>query len=375
MTAFTPPATRQFDRSGRSRILVEGRSPARMLLGLVTGPIPPDPIAEAVGAEGDAPHAWRSSAPESLVLTPKGRIVSDLRLLRLTGGESGAFLLELPEAGREPLLAHFARYLPPRFARPVDVTATTGMVTVAGPGAVDLGALAGFDGTRVGALAPGEALLRVSAPGVHPAEALRGGSEGEALALVRSTAVLSPAFDLIGTPGAVAAFRARLAEEGVEAGDDAAWQTLRIEHGTPETGRELGEDVLPPEAGLERRAIDHLKGCYTGQEVIVRIRDRGRVNRHLRGLLLGTGPEPTPGTPLLSGDDGRVVGEIRSVARSGRMGQVIGLGFVRREIEPGDRVRVGEIGGPEARVCALTPDGWEVDPKAAMETGDAEGYS
>jgi tRNA-modifying protein YgfZ len=346
-----------------------------MLHGLVTGSIPPDPVTDDAGEEGEVPRQWRSSAPESLVLTPKGRIVTDLRLLRLSGGEDGSFLLELPAAGREPLLAHFTRYLPPRLARPFDLTASTRMVTVAGPEAVALAASAGFDAARVASLAPGEAFIRLSAPGVQLAEALAGRGEGEVLVLVRSTSVASPAFDLLGTPGAVDAFEARLAAEGVEAGDDAAWQTLRIEHGTPETGRELGEDVLPHEAGLERRAIDHQKGCYTGQEVVVRIRDRGRVNRHLRGLLLGSGPEPPPGTPLVSGDGGKEVGELRSVARSERFGQLIGLGYVRREIEPGDRIRVGGGDGPEARVRALTPDGWAADPGATMETGGTEGYS
>ena len=67
--------------------------------------------------------------------------------------------------------------------------------------------------------------------------------------------------------------------------------------GRPRFGRELTEDVIPLEAGLLDRAIDQEKGCYTGQEVIVRILHRGHVNRHLRRLEF-SGQAPAPGTEL-----------------------------------------------------------------------------
>ena len=43
---------------------------------------------------------------------------------------------------------------------------------------------------------------------------------------------------------------------------------------------------IPPEGGIEARAISYAKGCYIGQEIISRIRSRGKVNRILRGLRL-----------------------------------------------------------------------------------------
>lgn len=381
------PSTRlipvRFDRSDRTRLLVEGRAPARMLHGVVTGSIPPDPVPLDRDAEGDEAGWWTSAAPESLVLTPRGRIVTDLRLLRLGVGDGGSFLLELPAAGRDPLVRHFARYLPPRFARVHDVSPATRMVTVVGEDAIRRAAeAAGLDPERVAALAPGDALLLGPAPGPDAFEAGGDRDAGRVdeevdgfLALVRSGAVLPPALDLVGTPGSIGRIEAKLAASGVEEGSAADWQSLRIEKGTPETGQELGEDVLPPEAGLEQRAIDHRKGCYTGQEVIVRIRDRGKVNRHLRGLLMGSLPGPAPGTPLHATDGGKLVGEVRSSAESTRFGQRIGLGYVRREVAPGEVVCVGSTEGPEARVCALTEQGWEADPVTPLESGDPAGYS
>jgi folate-binding protein YgfZ len=96
----------------------------------------------------------------------------------------------------------------------------------------------------------------------------------------------------------------------------------------------MNEDTLPPEAGIEDRAIDHKKGCYTGQEVIVRIRDRGHVNRVLTRLELGDMPTPTAGTELRSVDgSGKVVGRITSAVQSPKHGGVLALAYVGRGVE------------------------------------------
>ncbi len=59
------------------------------------------------------------------------------------------------------------------------------------------------------------------------------------------------------------------------------WEVARVALGVPTWGAELGEDTLPPEAGLERTHIDYHKGCYIGQEVISRLKSVGHVNRTL----------------------------------------------------------------------------------------------
>jgi folate-binding Fe-S cluster repair protein YgfZ len=99
------------------------------------------------------------------------------------------------------------------------------------------------------------------------------------------------------------------------------------------------------------RAISFTKGCYTGQEVIVRIAHRGHVNRHLRGFRLGDGPAPAEGSPLFVGE--KQVGKLTSVAFSPMLGEVVALGFARREVEPGMEVALGVEGGSAARVVRL----------------------
>ena len=103
--------------------------------------------------------------------------------------------------------------------------------------------------------------------------------------------------------------------------------------------------------GLLPRAISFTKGCYTGQEVIVRIAHRGHVNRHLRGLLLGDAPAPSFRTPLLHPDTGKEIGWTTSAAFSPQLGQTIALGYLRREVGPGDAVRLGAADGPSATVA------------------------
>ena len=99
-----------FDRSHRAFVPVEGRAPAQMLTGIVSGRMP----AELVGAgEGIV----RGEAEPSTVLTPKGKLVTELRIFRLEAGPGGAHLLELPRAGLDGLLDHMKTYLPPRMAR------------------------------------------------------------------------------------------------------------------------------------------------------------------------------------------------------------------------------------------------------------------
>jgi tRNA-modifying protein YgfZ len=348
------------DRSHRSRLRVEGRAPARMLTGIVTGRVP-GPLEGPIGRpietplEGDGTLVRRGWRFPSAILTPKGKIVSEVWLHRLESGEEGAFLLDLPAEGLEGLLDHFRRYLPPRFARVVDVSGELGLLTVVGPESPRLLAeLPGLEALGEEALAgmeEGEERI------LGPAGSLTGG-----LRVVRNGEVDPPAYDLLGELGDLRRLREGLTQAGLAEADPSLWEILRVEKGRPVFGRELDPEIIPPEAGLQERWIDHQKGCYTGQEVIVRIRDRGRVNRHLRGILLGEGEGAEPGTPLFVPGRERSAGELRSVVRSPRFGQVVALAYVRREVQPPGEVYIGGPGGPPGQVRALTDHGWVLVP-------------
>jgi folate-binding protein YgfZ len=80
--------------------------------------------------------------------------------------------------------------------------------------------------------------------------------------------------------------------------DDVELERLRIEAGTPAWGKEIDERVLPAEAGLVERAVSLTKGCYPGQEPIARLHYRGHANRGLRVLRIDAAEPPEPDAEL-----------------------------------------------------------------------------
>ena len=329
------------DRSHRSRLAVSGRAPVRMLAGVLTNSVPPPPGPAASGL-----LAGRTAY--SAVLIPKGRMVTDLVVAwRGTREDRHGLWLHVPAAGHAPLVAHLRKFLPPRFAFVDDLTEATGTLTVAGPDA------AGLLETALGI--PSGALASLDVDGC-----LLTGPPPDGLLIARISEVRLPAFDILGDRAALSRLGAELVRLGAAPTGVGVFETLRIEAGRPEFGLDMDDRTIPTEAGIDERAIDHAKGCYTGQEVIVRIRDRGHVNRHLRGLLLGDAPTPPPGTPLHSGMRAKPVGHVTSSAMSPAFGQTIALGFVRREVVPPAELRLGSPDGTPAAVRALGDGGWEL---------------
>ncbi len=147
--------------------------------------------------------------------------------------------------------------------------------------------------------------------------------------------------------------RAALLEAGATPIGRVAWESLRIEAGTPAYGSDVDATVLLPEIPIER-LVSYTKGCYIGQEVVVRIRDRGHVNRHLRGLVIDGPTPPAPGSPVVA--DGAEVGRVTSAAWSFGLKRPIALGFIRRQhADPGTLVTVRADGAELAATVAALP--------------------
>src|SRR5581483_12183956 len=120
-------------------------------------------------------------------------------------------------------------------------------------------------------------------------------------------------------------------------------EAIRVEGGVPLFHRDMDEETIPLEAGIEAQAISFTKGCYVGQEVIVRVlhRGHGRIARRLMGLRIDGGAVPAPATEVRAAD--RAVGEVTSAVFSPALEQPIALAYLHRDfLEPGTRVTVGD---------------------------------
>ena len=133
-----------------------------------------------------------------------------------------------------------------------------------------------------------------------------------------------PALEVVGTPEALAGARAMLLSGGAAELGAADLEVLRIEEGVARFGVDMDGERLPMEAALTRDAIHFQKGCYLGQEVVLRATVRGAIQKGLVQLELP--PGAGPGTPLTVGD--KEVGWVASAADTsqGRLG----LGYLRR---------------------------------------------
>jgi folate-binding protein YgfZ len=111
---------------------------------------------------------------------------------------------------------------------------------------------------------------------------------------------------------------------------------LRLEAGIPWFPIDFNDTVIPHEAALEGTHISFTKGCYTGQEIVERVRSRGHVNRRRIQLKFSTQSAPPPGTKLRApstepGKESAEVGYVTSSAFSPSAGTAIGMAYVRRE--------------------------------------------
>ena len=293
------------DRSERGKLAFSGPDAAEYLNGQVTNDV--EALEPGTGAY-------------AALLTPKGKMLADLRILRT----EDEFLIDTERSALQVLFNTLRRAM---IGFNVDLhkrTLETGLLTLAGAQAL---AVAGAPDL---ADAPEHTHRLVQIDGI-------------AVRAVRTDL----GADLLCDAPSVEPLKQALIASGARPIGDAALECLRIEHGRPRYGPDLDESVIPQEAGLNDRAVSFTKGCYVGQETVARLHYRGKPNRHLRGLRLSA-TEPT-GATLLLGE--REVGRLGSVAVSPRLG-VIALALVRREVEPGLSLRVGD-GGTEAEVVAL----------------------
>lgn len=275
------------ERTDRGRVRVTGDDAKSFLHSLLTNDI-----------ESLTPGTARYAA----LLTPQGRMITDMTVV---AGESEV-LMAVPSDSAGPLAVRLDKSIFSEAAEVEDVSAATSHLSVTGPDA--------------------RAVLDASLQAI--------GAAGD-------PSIVSWTSDELGLPGADvilparlgAALRAELSQRAAPLAPEAR-RMLRVEAGRPEFGVDMTMDTIPLEANLLDRAISTTKGCYVGQEIIIRVLHRGggRVAKRLASLRIegGEGAVPAAGTPIASG--GRDVGRVTSAVWSPHAGAIVALGYVHRDV-------------------------------------------
>ena len=296
-------------RSSQSTIALAGGDRATFLHALLTNDV------TSLGA-GQGTYA--------AYLTPQGRMISDMRVI-----ETGDRMLLNVERGIAAQLAERLDKLV--FSEDVQVKEADDLVVF-------------------GVHGPSAARMIQNATGISVVELANqyDNMTARSLTIVRDDGLGVQGYDLYVPAGDSEAVRVRLIEAGAVEASEETVETLRIEAGRPRFGVDMSTDTIPLEAGLESRAISFTKGCYVGQEVIVRVmhRGHGRVARRLVSILLPNGKVPAAGDTIQSGE--RAVGEITSATASPRLGAPLALGYVQRDYAAAGTELV--VNGLQARV-------------------------
>jgi folate-binding protein YgfZ len=152
---------------------------------------------------------------------------------------------------------------------------------------------------------------------------------GQACGVRRRDPLGVPGYDIVCPAETGAAVRDALVAAGATPAGPDAYETLRVEAGTPVYGPDIDAGRFVMEVGRAERAVSYAKGCFIGQEPIVMARDRaGHVNRAFLGLKVLDGDPLPHGAKLLR--DGQEVGLVTSSVASPRLGAPVALGYLRR---------------------------------------------
>jgi folate-binding protein YgfZ len=273
--------------ASRSRIRVSGSEATMFLNGLITNDI------KALGEQEWMPAVFP---------TVQGRVIGVVRILR----DDKGFLIDTENAARDAILKTISRFTLAGDFRVSDETSETAMLTVQGKRAREV----------------------ISAAGEFFA--------------IRATHTGEQGFDLLLDASERVAVNEKLIAAGAQTVGPEAFEILRIEAGIPRHGQDMDESNVVLEANLDD-AISYTKGCYVGQEIIIRIKHRGHVAKKLSGLKLD---QPVESNATITAEDGKEIGRVTSATYSPKLESSIALGYVRYEyLSPGTTVKAGDVSG------------------------------
>ena len=290
----------------RGRIRVGGSEAVMFLNGLITNDVKSLPV-----------KRWMPA----VFPTVQGRLIGVVRVIR---GSGASFLIDTETASHEAVLKTISRFTLAGDFKVSDVTAETALLTVQGEGAAQV--VEKVFETPVS---------EMSRDGVSETE-----WQNIAVTIIRASHTGEDGFDLVVDSSRKAELQQALEDAGAQAIGADTLEILRVEAGIARFGLDMDETSVIPETNLDD-AISYAKGCYVGQEIIVRIKHRGHPAKKLTALRFETDQQIEPGAVIRSTEN-QEIGRVTSAVISPRLGS-IGLGYVRYEhLAEGTRVVVGD---------------------------------
>lgn len=305
------------DFSFRGRLCLLGSDREKFLNGQVTNDVARLPV---------------SGGCYAALVNAKGRMESDLFIYKL----SQELLLDFEPGLSALIAARLEKYVVAEDVQIIDVAPHYGLLTIQGPSCRE----------AVARLIPEVALPESSLSWASFAT-----QSGDGY-VMRNARLGSDGYDCFFPMDALEEWAKRALAQGIALAGWAAFETVRIEAGIPRFGADMDASNLPPETGIQDRAISYAKGCYIGQEIIARIRTYGQVAKSLRQLRIEGTTVPPPGTKLYS-PAGVELGYITSAIVSPAAGNVA-LGYVRKEVIAGETpLHLGSNQGSVVRMITV----------------------
>ena len=265
----------------RGRIRVSGSEATMFLNGLITN---------------DIKNATENTWLPAVFPTVQGRLIGAVRILRSDSG----FLIDTESASHEAVLKTISRFTLAGDFHVSDVSDEIALLSVQGKRAREV--ITADDGI-----------------------------------VIRATHTGEDGYDVLTT----VPLTEKLVAAGAKPVTRETLETLRIEAGIARHGKDMDETNVVLETNLDD-AVSYTKGCYVGQEIIVRIKHRGHVAKKLTGLTLEAEVEE----PVITSEDGKEIGRITSTTYSPKLDSHIALGYVRYEyLAAGTKVNAGAISG------------------------------
>ena len=253
----------------------------------------------------------------TVLTTNKGRII-DLLLVINMGAE--LLVITSPQTP-EKVIEWLDLYTFGEDITVEDVTEDTALLSLMGPEAGDL---LGTDASVLDLYGVGQVSL-----------------QGVQLSFIRTATLGTTSYDLLTTASQAEKAWDALIQAGAVAVGEEALEMVRVEQGVPRYGHEMSEDFNPLEAGLNS-SISYDKGCYIGQEVVLRLNTYKKVQKHLMGIVVEEG---SPTTAMRLEVEGKDAGFLTSVVDSPLLGRALALGYVRTKYAETDHeidIRIGD---------------------------------